>query len=74
MKVDDIIKSMECMGKPRIKHISSCAIYTLKDILKVKIAGEWFLGATYYDEKGLFCRGLEDFEGFKYLHNEVENK
>lgn len=71
MNSTDIISAMECQGKPAIRHAESGAKYYLKDILKVKVAGEWFLGATYYNDKELFCRGLADFGGFDYVHNEL---
>lgn len=71
MNSKDIIGAMERQGKPLIRHKKSGASYYLKDILKVKVAGEWFLGATYHNEKELFCRGLADFGGFDYVHNEL---
>jgi|TARA_R110000851_G_scaffold272661_2_gene425403 hypothetical protein len=67
----DVIRAMECQGKPVIRHIKSGDKYYLKGILRVKVVGGWSLGATYYNEKGLFCRCVDDFTGFNYLHNEA---
>ena len=71
MEVDVILGALECQGKPLIRHRKTGAAYYLKDILRVKIAGEWLLGATYYNDEDLFCRGLADFEGFDYEYNEL---
>ena len=74
MEVNTILKALEHQGRPLIRHIKTGGSYYLRDIIKVKVAGGWHLGATYYNSRELFCRGLEDFEGFEYLCNEIENE
>jgi hypothetical protein len=71
MNHEEVLSALERQGKPVIRHKKTNASYYLRDILRVNISGEWFLGATYFNNEELFCRGLSDFGGFDYIHNEI---
>jgi len=67
-----IKQAIKCSGIPVIKHKNG-NVYRVKDIVKMKINGEWVEGCTYYciSPFGQYCRELDNFKNFKYLFNDV---
>jgi hypothetical protein len=66
-------KAVNADGCPVIRHIKTDEIYRMKELIKTKVNGSWELSVIYYGRTGKYCRMVNDFDNFEYLHNEKIN-